>query len=428
MHIVWKSMPFGLAAGLSLALVLWFAGFVSERTGGITWTFLFVGLAGAVAVTIYILVRWLTGLWFENTFERVTTAIYHVQDNLAKGGPEPLTRDDIRAIPAALASLLPDVARLAGILLAVIMFMGLMLQFVTLANAAVMYLQAKRLEEQNALLTEQVRQVNFEFLRELSVNRRAIVEDLRAARGFVEGDASFDQGVVANLGIVPGFVEDRTGLVMSDAFDLTLCNDPDQPCGDMTLDELLEMVRQGAIVATPQNTTSLRGFHRVIKVAEAIALPLMLDAAEVDLSTVIENKEKLLGDAADSCASLGGPLAAELWSGISGSGFAAIDSWPTDDEAKIIPGYTLLLPQLSDKANFLGFAAGLGILMDIAGEPGGAGGVTAQGAMIILSDGLSGVGGASESLIDDCRRAQDDAEAGFKALTDRRQVIMDTLQ
>lgn len=423
MQLLWKSIPFGLSAGLSLALVLWFARFVADRTGGLTWAFLFVGLAGSLALALYVLVRWIAGLWFERTRDRAAQAIADVQAKLDRSSTEPLTRDDIRAIPAALSGLIPDAFRLAGILLAVMMLMGIMVQVVALGNAAVMYLQAKRMEEQNKLLAEQNLQLGYDFLREWSVNRVALEQDLGAVRGYVDGEGSVDSSVVSPLSILPQFLDQTLPGVMSEDLKIALCNDSDRPCGPMTVDEFLEMVYAGRVEATAENLASLQGFHRLFQISEQVGVVLLTDAPDSKPLDVSRERETFLRSAAGTCASLAGLKAEDLWRGVAGTGYAAMQSWELASGETIAPGYVKELPNVVDRANFLGAAAGLGILMQLSGSD-DIGQMTAEGAANVLSAGLVGLRDTSAALIEDCRNATEVTESAFFMMAEQRRRIL----
>ncbi|MGQ0565091.1 MAG: hypothetical protein ACT4OK_08460 [Gemmobacter sp.] len=423
MQLLWKSVPFGLAAGLSLALVLWFAGFVADRTGGLTWAFLFVGLAGSLALALYVLVRWIAGLWFDRTSDRAAQAIAEVQAKLDRTSTEPLTRDDIRAIPAALSSLVPDAFRLLGMVMAVLMLMGIMVQIVALGNGAVMYLQAKRLEEQNKLLGEQNLQLGYDFLREWLVNRVALEKELGAVGDYVDGEGGIGSSVVSPLSILPQFLDQTLPGVMSEDLKITLCNDSDRPCGPMTVDEFLEMVYAGQIEATASNLASIEGFHRLFLIAEQVGIVLLFDAPDSTPLDVSKDREKLLGSAATTCSSLAGLDAANLWRGVAGTGYAAMQSWELAAGETITPGYVKDLPDVADRANFLGAAAGLGILMQISGSD-EVGKLTAEGAAGVLSAGLVGLRDRSATLIDDCRSASGITERAFFMLEEQSKRIL----
>ena len=419
MNVIWKSIPFGLATALSLALVLWFARFVAERSGSIAWAFLFVGLAGALALILYLVLRWLGSLWVERSLSSLAETGSDLQARLSRLGAAPVSGDDLKVAVADLRKLAPDALRLATLPLVAMMFMGVMVEITTLANAAIMYLQAKRLEEQNLLFSEQNAKLDYDFLREWTTQRDALIKDLETARSvgpLLEGN------VLSNLSIVPQFHTESTGIAMDEGFVAALCPPSQETCGPMPLQDLLDMTHAGAIIATVDNAASLRGFWRLLKSAEQIGFVLFVDGDD-DIRASIDRTGAIFATALLSCNSPAATEAKSLWDGLSGTGYASLEAWG-GTEAEIVPGYRLELADVKDRANFLGMAAGLGIIGQTLGTTDDPSSLAAEQASSLVGSGLLRLQTLTEEIKVACDASARTSLTAFDAMAARRDEIL----
>ena len=419
MNVIWKSIPFGLATALSLALVLWFAGFVAERSGSIAWAFLFVGLAGALALILYLVLRWLGSLWVERSLSSLAETGSDLQARLSRLGAAPVSGDDLKVAVADLRKLAPDALRLATLPLVAMMFMGVMVEITTLANAAIMYLQAKRLEEQNLLFSEQNAKLDYEFLREWAKVQEALRTDLDNALNF---GPQIDSEVLSNLSIVPQFHTESTGIAMDEGFVAALCPPSQETCGPMPLQDLLDMTLAGAIIATADNAASLRGFWRLMKSTEQIGIVLFVDGSD-DIRASIDRIGAIYSEASLSCKSSAALEAKSLWDGLSGTGYAALQAWG-GTEADIVPGYRHDLKSISERASFLGMAAGLGIIGQTLGATDHPSSLTAEQASALISKGLVQLQTLTEELKAPCDASARSTIGAFEAMEAHRDEIL----
>lgn len=362
-----NTIAYGLFTALGLGLVIWFARFVSERTGAISWTLLIVGLTAATAILLYVFLRWMTGSLLDRARESLAPSLSAFGRRFESGAGEPVTREDMRAVQRDLEALVPAALRLGGVALTTLLLMNLLLQFVTLATSAVMYLQARRIEEQNVLLGAQNRGLDAAFLSESLASAPNIANNLRTIEGSAEG---IESGLLSPMGILDAFVADQAGLRM-EGFGFEPC--PQQiaeTCNALSFSDFSAMpVEEGRIVVTEANLEGIRGFHRLSRTIEAIGLAFFGSLTEPDasLNDGVAAGTQALADAITACGGDAEGRAIALWQGISGAGLAAAQMWPVDSAAEIELGDVFPFEDIRQRANFLGLGAGLGHLAQTTG-------------------------------------------------------------
>ena len=206
---------YGLFTALSLALVFVFMRFLADRTGGISLAILIAGGAASGLIVAYMILRWYLSVWLGREIPQRVGQVFNLSAQFFSDDAAPLLRRDIKTVVEQIRTLGPDLWQYARSVVAVIAFMAVTVELLALANAAVMYLQAQRIEEQNQLLEIQNRAQLAVFLNDVlsSVGTtNAILDDARRVRNVISED------LLSSFGVIDTFVTTATNgqVVMSD--------------------------------------------------------------------------------------------------------------------------------------------------------------------------------------------------------------------
>jgi hypothetical protein len=354
-----NAAAYGVFTAVSLGMVLWFARFVSERTGAITWTLLVVGLCAAAAILLYVVLRWFTSSLLRETAAVLMQRLGSLGRRFETGASEPVTREEIRAVQGDIEAIAPLVIRLVGIALTTMLLMGLLLELVTLANGAVMYLQAKRIEEQNQLLGAQNRGLDASFLNDSLNNVRTISQNIDTT---ASSAADIESNFISPFGILDLFVPEMTdNEVRLHEYTPVVCADSSSGCAGMTFGAFLANRDTGRIGVTSVNRNAVRAYYRLSRAVEVVGLAFTSNFGEQDSSfnDRVDAGSRLLADATAICGGTEGGRAILLWKGISGAFLAATEMWPVTTANDVRAGGTLKFARPQD---FLGLGAGLGYL------------------------------------------------------------------
>ena len=148
----------------TLALLWVLTTLLEEKTGTIESAFLVVSATGGIAILFYLILRWGFSNWFGQQLSVQIRRISDLKNRYNQSDQAPLLRQDLGSVIADLTDIGPALWHYGRSILAVAVFMTVTVGLLALANAAVMYLQAKRLQEQNELLIVQNRAQQASFV------------------------------------------------------------------------------------------------------------------------------------------------------------------------------------------------------------------------------------------------------------------------
>lgn len=413
------SAPFAVMTALALAMAWWFGGQLNQLSGAISLTILIAGFAAGLMLVAYLLLRWRARLLLANLQQQATLSAADLRKRM-QSEDGPLNRQDLLALGDAFARLVPKGMRVIALTMALGFAMTVSLQILALANAAVMYLQAKRLEDQNLLLAEQNRKLDYEFLREWSAVRETLVTKLSAPTDLV---AKLESDLLSPLGILPDALANIWNVAVDGDGAPRLCQDQPYSCADMTLGDLRRMAMAGAIRVTSENISEITAFHALFRYAEGMFF-VLTDGDTDNAQAKIDEVSYALKTGAGTCDSLFGLSAEQLWRGVANVGYGATQAWPVHD---FTPGQVIELPQPTDRANFGMFGAALGMTMQALSDSRDPDSLTAAQVGKVLADGVAKLNADTKALTADCQIARDVAGQAFEALAAKNHEILDAM-
>lgn len=293
-NINWRtSIPYAVLTAISLALLVLFVTWIHQRTGIIVWTILISSGTAAGAITLYLVSRWYLRSRLNAIVDLTKDITDALQSILSKPDDAPTTYRDFRVALTETAALVNRALPFIRTVLNIVLFVGITLELVTLGNAAVLYFQSRKIEEQNRLLKEQTEVQRLLILNESFAAHRAASDLVREARQY-ERDI---------FGSLDSFRIVRGNIGMDPCQDEALCN-------DTSLDEIRNITVTGTPVAGADDLESILGFYRLsVSIAETYfglitLLPMALpDYREMfsDNVQLTERYEAMLVDAVHAC-------------------------------------------------------------------------------------------------------------------------------
>jgi hypothetical protein len=378
MKVDWRSAAvYAILTAIALGLLYAFVGFVADRVHVISWTLLIAGVAGSSALLVYLVLRWYGGRTLERLGAPLDRAINRLRSPKSHDDiNRPLTVKDLQATAGDIGETIVGMRHYAGILLSTMLLMAVTLEIVALATAAVMYLQAERIDEQNKLLAAQNRGQDAAFLNESLTSIKTISETLDEVRQ-IENSISSD--LLSPFGVVGDLVAAMTNeTVKMENFRPLVCKGEPVHCDDFSTDSFAEI--ENDLVLTDANASPIRGYYRLSKAAEFTTLAFVSsigdreDAVNVSIAQVGE----IISNANVICGYSKAEHLNDLWTSISGMGLASMEMWPVDDVSKLMNGFKLNFAKHSDsislspadlgRANIMGLMAGIGALGQIVGD------------------------------------------------------------
>ena len=420
----WKNaLLYGIFTAVALALVIAFAQFLAERTGAISLTLLIAGAIGGGAVLVYLIMRWFLSEWLSRrVLDRVSQAVDRITGKFDSDSDNPVRWRDIQGTVQDAKLFATDLWGYGRSVLAVLAFMAVTVELLALANAAVMYLQAKRLQEQNELLDIQNRSHLAGFLNDSLSNVQIandLVNDARNTIGLVSED------LISPFGILDEFVTRWSdGEVEMVHFEPVVCPSESDLCDSISVDALTKMIESGPIRVTEENVESVRAYARLSKAAEMSILPFTIEfESEESLNARINAFGDAISSAAATCGT--GELlsrTSNLWTGISGVGLGSTQMFTAagiDSTMEIVPGVEIPLSH----ADVLAFASATGVITQSLGEgdtlPAGP-----KAAAMLFARGVRSLKGDLESLVVTCETYQIDLERTIAFLSSERTRIL----
>ena len=243
-----------------------FVGFVGDKLGAISWTILVTGLAGATAIVLTLILRWYSSQLLDDASARVAAPLNRLGESFTGSSNAPVTRDELRTIRDDLLALWPEVLRVVRSGLLVMFLMALMIEIIALATAAVAYLQAERLEQQNILLESQGKNQDAMFLSESLSSLDNIAKYLGRIKTLAWG---LEHSLLPVFATVDDFVSTPgIGVAMENMIADVCPSDEDPSCDDMAAAAIPSFIDDdGYLRVTGDNSAALRGYYRLSKVA-----------------------------------------------------------------------------------------------------------------------------------------------------------------
>ena len=295
---MWKidwpnTLAYGAITGLTLILMCVFGNFLSERTEFISLTIIFIGASGASAIFLYLVIRWyLSNKLVPEIFDQIKGIATEIGKRSDSDGNDPILWHDLKTIHQPAKALVINILSQGRVILSVFVFMVVTLELLALANAAVMYLQAKRIQEQNKLFENQNRSqfgemlVNVINIEQIATNRE---NDLHEILELIE----------FSLFWLNDLTDPTDGNESIDDFKPMVCS---ELCDYISPEELSEMAKVGQFTVTKSNAASLKGYAELATVAKQTLEKLT--ASEVLAETLRETENdgqgSGLGQIADS--------------------------------------------------------------------------------------------------------------------------------
>ena len=386
-----NTVLYGLVTGLAGLVFYVFFAFIAEHTNSIVWAFLICGAIAAATFVTYIVTRWYLS---EYLAKNVVEKLKHLaQDNrLLEGGDRPFTADDINKLLNDLKAAAPGGFKLLQLALTIAFLSIMSLEVVALASAAVSYLQAQRLTQQNELIRaqKQVEEANFvrtsaEIAEKLS---KTGLEAITQSKSEIEG--SF----VSEFTILSEFVSSVTGedgaagrIDVAD-FRVDVCPGGGTACDAANFMEFFSSaLSSGEFTVTAENKEFIAAVYRLTRATEIMVQPFILvSGGDASFNDTIAKRGAQLQQAAINCGldDESSIQLKELWSGFGSAGLASIDMWKNIDSViGIQPGMKFSWSDEREKANFLGFAAAIQVMKEAIGGGKGEIATVSEGALVL---------------------------------------------
>lgn len=314
----------GVVAGITIALLWVFVGFLNERTESISLTILIMGTIGAGLILSYLIFRWyLSNRLYSNIRDQIEKILSDIKERSDSEGNSPVLWYDLQKIRQETKTLAINLLGYTRVVFAVFALMVVTLELLAVANAAVLYLQAKRLQEQNTLLDNQNRIQRFEFLTDsLNINQITAnhVGDVRKSREFIS------QELLASFEFLDDSVTEATTGEVHEIkmvnFEPIVCL---EFCDSIPVESLKKMVEVGPIRVTEENVESIRGYARIARAAD-LTLTFLLAWEDRGRSSknAISSVQKRIDLAATTCGKIELlDRVSGLWKGITELGVVA---------------------------------------------------------------------------------------------------------
>ena len=436
-RIDWTSTTiYAVFTALALGILIVFVGFVEDKLGAISWTILVTGLAGGTAIVLTLILRWYSAQLLDDATARVAAPLDRLGESFTEGSDAPVTRDELRTIRDDLLVLWPEVLRVVRIGLSVMFLMALMVELIALATAAVAYLQAERLEQQNTLLKSQSATQDVAFLNESLGSIELVVKYLDSTRTLVSG---LENGLLFPFNFFDDDVSDVAGVSIENMIPDVCPSNEESSCNDMAADAIRDLIDiDGNLHVTDENEAALRGYYRLSRTAETVIqmFSALLSASfgtfpETSIPENIDKGGRLLIDADIACSPDSEGNLQDLWDGFRNMGIAAIEMWPIDSPSQIEPGKVMHFPALSEEleggGKFLVFAKAIGHLDTTLNGNGSTVGGPEQAA-IIFGQTLEALQAGIRKLADLCSNELHSLREQMILINQRRSDIVKSLR
>ncbi len=221
---------YAAGSGAAFGVLYIFAGYLSDNLSLVTWIVLLLGTLAAVALTAWGLFRFLVSQTVSNSLSEPAREIWQ---NVKDRPGDPVSALDRSATP--ISQLAVRARNLAVFFVAFTVILGLVAEITLLTTAAVGYLQAERLREQNVLLNQQTTAMEVQLLKEATESSRTFAEQI------IEKERARDilDDMVPTLS---RFQRSRRhfGLPEAPAWEILLCPGDRADCDTIRLEDLAE--------------------------------------------------------------------------------------------------------------------------------------------------------------------------------------------
>ena len=265
----WRNaLLYGLFTGISLALLWVFTKLLAEKTGTIESAVLIVGATGGAAILLYLLLRWGFSNWIGQQASVQLRKLSDLKNRYSQSDETPLLRQDLGSVIVELMEIGPALWHYGRSILAVAVFMTVTLGLLALANAAVMYLQAKRLQEQNELLSVQNRAQQAEFVSSSMLTIISSKERAHDIRNQLDHVSAALPEAIDNLEPIANHNE--LGEVLMSKLTPVVCpTDLQDECDGLSTSSLLGKASGGIIEVTADNLASVKAYAQLSKVGRS---------------------------------------------------------------------------------------------------------------------------------------------------------------
>lgn len=423
---MWKTgwanaVLYGIFTALALALVFVFTSFLADRIDSVLLAILTVGGALSGAIVAYFALRWYLSTWLSREMmEQATRLVTTLGAKFSSDDAAPLYWRDVKDVARQVGVLGPDLWHYARSVLAIVAFMAVTVELLALANAAMMYVQAQRIQEQNQLLEIQNRAQLAAFLNDVLASigtTNAVRDEVRRVRDVVVDD------LVSNFDVIDPLVTERTeGRVVMRQYRPEVCEGEPDNCDDMALRDLVMLANAGSVLVTEDNAAGVRGYARL-----SIAAELVVDQAFIPTRDLSE----AIAEAVDTCSPGNRDLTQSLWRGIAGLGAGAGQMFGgIDTVAEIVPGVEIEVSDVNEEVGaapgVLLMAASLGLLAQTVGRE-DTQTMGPREASVVLATGLRRLREELESIVDRCQSYQEELEGTVFFLNEERSRVLDMI-
>ena len=314
---------FGVVAGITLKLLWIFGEFLNERTESISLTILIMGTTGAGLILSYLIFRWyLSNRLYSNIRDQIEKTLSDVKGISDLEGNSPVLWHDLQKIRQETKTLAINLLGCTRVVFSIFALMVVTLEVLALANAAVFYLQTKRLEEQNILIGNQNSIQLSTFLNDyynFNQDSRNRIVDVRKSIEFISNNLLFGLNSLDDL-VTEGTTGEVNEVKMIN-FEPIVCF---ESCDSISVESLMTMVEAGPIRVTEENVESLRGYARLARAADLTSTFLLAwedrDKLPQEAISAVEDKINFAGDACIRTELL--DRVTKLWEGITHLGVA----------------------------------------------------------------------------------------------------------
>ncbi len=343
---------------------------------------------------------------------------------LYRGDPTaPITRAEVHEIIGQARTAVPRTVSAITLFFTLSILLVLFGEIVLLTQAGMMYVQTRRIEEQNILLSRQSEVQTAQFLQESLTSVDQIGKSVEDVRRAVQ---TLNEDFIAPFVIIPDTVNEISAATFGEGEVIRVCFE-DDPCPYISAETFANLASTGEIVVTASNAGSLRGWYRFTDVLEAVGLVFTASITNSDVANDdIRLAQDQLSNAIVTCGGTPEGKTVNRFSGLMGGFLAAIDMWPINGPEDIQPGQTLTFPKQVDRANFLGISAAVGLLAESEGSSIEMIG-NASDAAALLASSLSMLELEFQELSTSCSSRLQGLSATAEALQNRTNSILETV-
>lgn len=407
---------YAAATAAFVAFFIWFAGLLTQRVNSLTWGILLSGLAGSAALVIFVFVRWIINQRAQVIGQAAVGSLAEAEKIFSGDPSAVVTQDQVRQALLQMGSLKGEALELGKLILSVLFVMGITMQVVVLATAAVGYLQAERLGQQNQLFDSQNTLQRAQLILDNAAATGQLVETIQSAR--------------SNQEIIREDLLDAARSAESlyeTVFPVTPCGSDPEECKGVGMNDFAEAAQTSILIVREENAEAWRGYADLEEVFTLLFITLTspFGNAGTDPGTDLQEATSRIETAQAACGVTPGHLN-DLWLSITALSFAAIEMFPFD-RASIDEQNEWRLSSVQDRANFLGYAAAIGsISEDLAKDPDS---IQSSAQLYDLTlEGLDGLAGELEILAQACDDTASSLERAVNALKTEQVEAIETLR